>query len=333
MKIRWTSKGLKLERKDTNLRTLKNHFDRLDYIQIRHLISPELMAHVQEGLAKASFYTKIHTDSRRGTNIALELCMRRGAAYGLLQFLANDPAWHACVRAITGCRPIGCFNGRVYRMMSGGDHFDSWHSDIDEKGVRMVGMSVNLSERPYAGGTLQMRRSSSKKILRQIENIGLGDAVLFRLSSRLVHRITPLSGNHPKTAYAGWYQTHPPHYIGHVKPVAVHRPATQMRESKRNRSNFYLRRNAIFRRDGKRFDLLNPETGFCYALEGIGADVWKNMERPSRPEHVIGKLLPQYDVPEYRLRRDVASFTQTLLQYNLVTQDQSDPNNRKNATR
>jgi hypothetical protein len=121
--------------------------------------------------------------------------------------LLNDPRLFAAVREVTGCDSIGCFEGRVYRMAPGGEHYDSWHNDLAEG--RMVAMSVNLSREPYAGGVLQMRRRGPKEVFAEVTNVGAGDAILFRLDSELQHRVTPVQGSTSKTAFAGWFKSSP----------------------------------------------------------------------------------------------------------------------------
>ena len=50
-------------------------------------------------------------------------------------------------------------------------------------------MSVNFSTGVYAGGVLRIRDRESGKIVSEVANVGIGDAVIFRLSDRLEHRI------------------------------------------------------------------------------------------------------------------------------------------------
>lgn len=139
--------------------------------------------------------------------IGTELVAKPGLATGVLELLANDPELFAAVRALTGCGPIGCFHGRVYRMVPGSGHYDTWHSD--EGLDRMITMSINLSPEPYKGGTLQMREKRSTSLLHEIANTGLGDAIVFRIAPTLTHRVTNVEGRLPKTAYAGWFRSGP----------------------------------------------------------------------------------------------------------------------------
>lgn len=132
--------------------------------------------------------------------------MADNSILAMLVLLANDSRLLTFVRSITACAPIGCFDGRVYRMRGVG-HFGRWHSDT---GVdRLIGMSVNLSETAYEGGRFELRSADSDHVVWQITNTGPGDAVMFRISDDLVHRVTAVRGDNPRTAFAGWFQSRP----------------------------------------------------------------------------------------------------------------------------
>jgi hypothetical protein len=51
-----------------------------------------------------------------------------------------------------------------------------------------------------------LRERRSTRMLAQIANTGLGDALIFRISHQLQHRISGLEGDQPKTAFAGWFR-------------------------------------------------------------------------------------------------------------------------------
>jgi hypothetical protein len=70
-------------------------------------------------------------------------------------------------------------------------------------------MSINLSREVYSGGRLQIRDHVSGEIVSEVANAGIGDAVIFRLSDRLQHRITDVEGTASKTAFAGWFRAQP----------------------------------------------------------------------------------------------------------------------------
>ena len=66
--------------------------------------------------------------------------------------------------------------------------------------------NVNLSAQAYDGGVFQLRRTADQRVLGEVHNVGLGDAVFFRLSDTLQHRVTDVIGHHSKTAFAGWFR-------------------------------------------------------------------------------------------------------------------------------
>src|SRR6185503_13537630 len=118
-------------------------FDARHCIRLPNLLEPALARSVLDALDRATFVDYSHE------GIGTELCARPGLATGVLELLANDPQLFAAVRALTGCGPIGCYHGRVYRMVPGSGHYDSWHTDVWND--RLITMSINLSPEPYAG--------------------------------------------------------------------------------------------------------------------------------------------------------------------------------------
>jgi predicted 2-oxoglutarate/Fe(II)-dependent dioxygenase YbiX len=73
---------------------------------------------------------------------------------------------------------------------------------------RRVAMSVNLEPAPYEGGVLQIRRRENEAIIAEVENVGAGDAILFRIDAALQHRVTAVTSG-VKTAFAGWFRSAP----------------------------------------------------------------------------------------------------------------------------
>jgi hypothetical protein len=90
-------------------------------------------------------------------------------------------------------------------MKADAGHTDKWHDDTIEG--RLIAMSLNLSPRGFEGGLFQMREAKSNRMLLEIANTEPGDALLFRLSNNLQHRVTDVQPGEPKTAYAGWFNT------------------------------------------------------------------------------------------------------------------------------
>ena len=184
-----------------DLNSLRVQFDQKHWIRLLKILDSNLLELVRSQIDQASFYQGIHE------GIAVELCMTQSKTLDLLRFITNDPTLFQIIQQITGCKRIGCFTGRVYRMMSGSGHYDRWHNDLVEH--RKIGMSINLSVETYSGGLLQIRDRHSQRIVQEVANVGFGDAIVFRLADSLQHRITDVEGSAPKTAFAGWFQSQP----------------------------------------------------------------------------------------------------------------------------
>jgi hypothetical protein len=153
---------------------------------------------------------RLETDEfvdRTHHGIGTEQCLASGVATSILQLLFNDPVLLKTIADVTANGPMRCFDGRVYRMEPAAGHYDSWHSDAGEN--RLVAVSLNLSAKPYSGGLLEIRDASSTETRHAISNAGCGNAVMFRVSPALRHRVTAVDGTEPRTAYAGWFRSSP----------------------------------------------------------------------------------------------------------------------------
>jgi len=190
---------------EEDIEALRRQFDQEHCLHLRGLLEPELRLLVQPQLDRAEFKAE-HYDK-----IGSELHMARNPVWSLLHFLTNDLQFFQQVRQITGCGRIGCFGGRVYRLLPDLTHSFAWHDDLDEAG-RMLGMSVNLSTEAYRGGLLEIRDSASQQILYRADPLEWGDALLFRIAPHLKHRVTCVEGPRSKTAFAGWFQSRPDFY-------------------------------------------------------------------------------------------------------------------------
>ena len=183
------------------LEEARAQFDGQYCVLLRGLLEAGLAQSVLAALERSAFTEYAHE------GIGTELCARPGLATGALELLTNDPEFFEGVRTVTGCGPVGLFHGRIYRMVPGGGHYDSWHSDVGMD--RMVAMSINLSAKPYEGGVLQIREDKTTRIVHEVANTGFGDAILFKIGPGLSHRVTTVEGSQPKTALAGWFRSRP----------------------------------------------------------------------------------------------------------------------------
>ncbi|MGH9544208.1 MAG: 2OG-Fe(II) oxygenase [Terriglobales bacterium] len=178
---------------------LRAEFDAVHCVCIPHLLEPSLLTFLEHRLERGEWQTRIHKD------VAEEYTLHDSPALNLLHFIANFPDFRNLVQEITGCGPLRRFKGRIYRMTAAAGHYDHWHDDNFNN--RLVGMSLNLSRRPFRGGLFRLRERESETILAQIANTALGSALIFRIADHLQHRISDMEGDEPKTAFAGWFRS------------------------------------------------------------------------------------------------------------------------------
>lgn len=184
------------------LAELRKEFDQRHAVVLPGLFGPDLLAEVQAALESAPFAARDY-DGLAG-ELALEESVPLVAR---LLFLVNDPALFRAIEAITGIPSLVRFDGRIYRRIARPDHYDNWHTDLHDN--RRVTMSVNLSESPYEGGVLHLRRRGTERSLVELHNTGPGDAILFRIAPEYEHRVTSIDSG-VKTALAGWFGDAPP---------------------------------------------------------------------------------------------------------------------------
>ncbi len=183
------------------IENLNHDFCLQQYVLLPGLLQSGLLDPLLPRLETAIFQSRVHGE------VGVELCLTDSRIEGLLGFLANNVTLFQVIECITGCGPIGCFGGRVYRMMPGKDHYEDWHNDLAD--ARLVGMTINLGKKAFAGGRLEIRHRVDQKVISRIQNTGFGDAVIFRLADDVEHRITEVEGIAPKTAFAGWFKSKP----------------------------------------------------------------------------------------------------------------------------
>jgi hypothetical protein len=193
--LQLTSKGLILR---GDLDSLRDRFATNHYVVLEKLLEPALLAKVQRQMERAPWRSSSH--GKFGTELRLD----DPVTVHLLSFLLNSPKFLNVVRTITGYPQISDFTGRVYRLTAGPQHQFSWHSDTKER-RRQVGFSLNLSTDVFSGGTFELRDRLTLAPLAHVNNTGLGDALLFRISDDLQHRVTEVVNAVAKTACAGWF--------------------------------------------------------------------------------------------------------------------------------
>ncbi len=203
-----------------DLRELAREFEQSHTFRLSRLLHPELMHMISSRLQECTWIS--HDDG----DIAREMLPSDLAPASVLNFAANTAEFLNLIRCITGC-PISSFAGRVYRMAPDANHYDSWHGDIGKNtDNRMLGMSINLDSRLYTGGIFRLRNETTKRVLCELPNTGVGDAIFFRISRFLKHMVTPLVGTEPKTAFAGWFRSGDMDFYSSLKTSAQQQSLT-----------------------------------------------------------------------------------------------------------
>jgi hypothetical protein len=196
--IQLTRNGLTFSGSSADLRKLRAKFRRDHYLILPKLIELDLLQTILRRIESAPFL-QVGFDG-----VASQSVINDPLTYGILFFLVNIPKFQCLVQRITGCRKIAEFKGRIYRLNPSTGESIVWHTDVCDH--RMVTFSLNLTTEEYRGGALQIRERGSKKILHEVRNTGLGDALLMPVSTKLAHRVLPVEGDVPRTAMAGWFR-------------------------------------------------------------------------------------------------------------------------------
>jgi hypothetical protein len=190
--------GARLPEKPDVIAGARAEFDCTNALTLPGFLDPPLLAEVRAHVAAGEFQTKVHHHS------GVELCMAPNAAVWLLRFLIVSPEVLGAIAAMTGLDDVRSFFGRVYRFMPGTDHRHDWHDDLGDG--RLLGFSVNLGDAPFDGGALELRDRDSGRSTATIRNVGAGDAVAFRIAAGVEHRVHGVTGDTPRTAFAGWFR-------------------------------------------------------------------------------------------------------------------------------
>lgn len=67
--------------------------------------------------------------------------------------------------------------------------------------------------------------------------------------------------------------------------------------------------------------LLNPETGDCYSLTGVGATVWQAMSDTTTLDDVVAGVCEHFDVEPERAREDAQRFVEQLIDEGLAVRE------------
>ena len=210
--IRLTGSGPEVVR-DDGWAELQKVFERRHCVLLENFLERRVAARLRWVLLRtqAGFDTREHrAPGDTGFVLAREMKLDRCAPASVMLFLlVNQPRLFAALGELAGVggdEVLRHFNGRCYMMRPGAEHFHVWHDDYGYG--RQLGLSINLSPEPFAGGEFQLRDAGSGGTPHTIVPSRFGDATLFRIAPSLHHRVRRVRGTAPKIAFAGWFTSH-----------------------------------------------------------------------------------------------------------------------------
>ena len=189
--------------KDDGWAAQQREFAHRHCVVFKGFVDDGILGRVPRMLEAGQFYTREDTD-KKGEVFARELTMRAGPLLPMFLLLLNQPRLFEAIAEFTGSEEaIQRFNGRCFKLLPGGGHFDSWHTDAVRE--RLYGLTINLSSKPFSGGGFQVRSGRTKEVFQTVAASRFGDACLFRIHKSLEHRALPVEGTAPRCVYGGWF--------------------------------------------------------------------------------------------------------------------------------
>ena len=317
--IQATKLGTVFSGDEGDLDRLKNEYDKNHWVKFPKFLQPELLKFIQSRIEQAEFqekcYANLGSDSR-------EQRLNDETAVSTLEFLLNDEKLFEIIEKITGCKKIGCFAGRVYRLGPKVD-LDVWHDD--DVYNRMVSVSINLSTKVYSGGILQIKNYDTKQIIQEVSNTGFGDCIIFQISPDLMHRVSEVEGTVPRTAFAGWFHSAPV-YNPIFNPISGEEVFNLTDKPKISRhSTVSITADLLSHNSSDQLLVFNPENTVCYGLDQLGAKVLSMLKKPMPINDIKNVLLEEYDVPEDKCESDLTDLIQRLETNGIIAVHEKEP--------
>jgi len=189
-----------------NIPCLCDIYSRQQMITLPQFVEPGILRRVVDQIEKAEFFPAYYNNQKRKLGEEVRISPDH-PAMGIMSMLLNNSELFQIVQQLTGCEKIRSYLGRIRRESPGTGHFLDWHDD--PKPTRLVGISINLSTEPYLGGVFQLREKATERLMGEVANTGLGDAIIFQVARGYQHRVTQLEGKTSRTTCTGWFYSQP----------------------------------------------------------------------------------------------------------------------------
>ena len=194
---RYVSVGMTTTTFPADASAAKEQFARFQALHIEQAIEPSYLAALLKTLETSTFVADAPAPGFREVESSPQRAGR------LLNLTLNRPELLRWLEDVTGCGPLKTIEGRVVQtLLRPGDEL-LWHDDLLATAGRRVAIVINLSTRKYGGGDFQLRWKGGEIVVEH-HHSRLGSALLFRVESRLEHRVLPLTFGGPRRVFAGW---------------------------------------------------------------------------------------------------------------------------------
>jgi len=187
------------------IQDLRDEFASTNCILVPGFLSGSILENILKKLERAPFQTKFEMNEMNKFGKVLFVPVNDPIVF-MFQFLLNNRDLFSTLQEITQCGHIGNFVGRIHRSEEGGDHAIGWHSDNSD--TRLLAITLCLGTDDYTGGKFQIRKTNDDNIVKEFGQLKAGDAIIFKISTELEHRLTTLETGR-RTVGVGWFRSQP----------------------------------------------------------------------------------------------------------------------------
>jgi 2OG-Fe(II) oxygenase superfamily len=169
----------------------------------QNAIDPDLLARLAKAAANANFVS----DTVDG--LGHRWIERPSVVGAAIQLVLNRSDLQEWLKTVTGCTAKGSFEGRLVKSHPGGEDQLAWHNDTTPGTRYEFGLTLHLRPCLYQGGAFEMRDHISMKPLFEHVQAEAGDLLIFEVSPRSEHRVTPVESGEPRLVFTGWFISAP----------------------------------------------------------------------------------------------------------------------------
>ena len=194
------SSGIVIDK--TKFVSYQREFAETNCIFIQDFLSQKVLDNLLKKITTKDFLTKIELDGVEKFGNVLALPSHHIAVM-ILNMMLNDNNLLSILQEITDCEKINDFVGRVHRSNIKELHEIGWHGDNSDN--RLLAITLCLGTTVYTGAEFQLRKKQTAINLRQFGQLNAGEAIIFKISPELEHRLAPLQSGQ-RTVGVGWFR-------------------------------------------------------------------------------------------------------------------------------